>query len=153
MLSIDADGNNRSFARKTAWKALNLWNQLYFVWVLLASRPNTLISNFQGSKYSLFVSHISCFKPVDRIFYLFLIYKAIVIDLNFTILPIFSPAIFSQYLNLSQVPISLQLMACYLIKATLDDIILLSFFKSTLYNTKKPKWLKKEIASTLALTE
>lgn len=139
ILDIDADSNNRSFARKTAW---NLWNQVHFIRVSLVSGPNTFFPNFQGSKYSLFAFHIHCFKPVNRILYLFLLYRVIVTDLNFTILPIFSLSIFSQYLKLSPVPTSLQLVPCCLMKMALDDIILFSLFKSTLYDTENPKWEK-----------
>lgn len=113
-------------------------------------KANTLIPSFQKSKYSLFASYIYYFKLVDRIHYLFLIHRAIVIDLNFIILPIFLTTTFSRYPKLSQDSISLQLVACCLIKVVQKDIILFSLFKSTLYDTEKPKWLRKIMASVLA---
>lgn len=43
----------------------------------------------------------------------------------------------------------LRLMACGLIKMILNGIILLNFFNSILYDTEKPKLLRKVITYTL----
>lgn len=48
---------------------------------------------------------------------------------------------------------SLQLKACSLMKAALNNVILFNFFRSILYKTERLRQLRRVIASTFALVE
>lgn len=92
------------------------------------------------NKFNLFFKfYIYFFRPINRIFYIFLIQKAIVINLNFIILLILFFITFSQYSKLFYMPTSLKLDIYSLIKVVLDKIIFFDLFKSILHNIKRLK--------------
>lgn len=143
---------NSNFLGNTAKNAWNQCNQTHYyqIWV---SCLYTFFTNIQGSIISLLTFHIHYFRLIKRIFYLDLIYKAIIRDLNLTISPILLLAKFFLYLKLFYLSTSLLLKACSLMNIILNVVILLSFFKKILYNINNPRWLKKIIALTQVLAK
>lgn len=147
-MSIKLDSNSLGNAAKNAW---NQYNQMHCcqTWVLCLY---TFSTSIWGSIISFFASHIYFFRSIAGIFYLDLIHKAKVIDLNLTISLIPLSATFSLYSKLFYIPISFLLKVYSLINIVLDMVIFFSFLKKMLYKINKLKWLKKIIVSTQAPT-
>lgn len=140
------------FSENTIKNAWNQYDQMHCcqIWVLCL---HTFSTNIWGLIISLFASYIYSFRSIAGIFHSDLIYKTIVTNLNFIIFPIFLPVTFFLYLKLSHISTSLLLNVCFLMNTILNMGIPLNFLKKILYETDKPKWLRKVIALTRALAK
>lgn len=122
---------------------------MYYLQILLLIEPKILSITSSAYNKFLIISHKNYFKLVQGIHQLFLIQRANVTNLNFTVSPTHSLYMFLKYSKLSYDPTSLQLVLCFFILVILKEVIFFNFFYNTSYKTKIPRLFKRVIISTL----
>lgn len=100
-------GIQQHFSGNPALKALKWYERMYYLQILLPTEPKTLSITLRAYNRSLVISYIDCFRLVRGIRQPFLIQRAIVTNLNFTVSPTRSLYTFFQYSKLFHDPISL----------------------------------------------
>lgn len=140
ILIVDIDMvYNSIMSKKPALKALNQYEHIYYLQMLLFTKPNTLLIISQDCIKSFVASHINYLRFFKGIYQLFFIQKAMITDINFIISSTSLSCMFSQYSKLFHSFISLQLVFCFFIYTILKNVISVSYFCSTLYKTKIPR--------------